>query len=150
MTTAVKEVHADSTMSLVLGSQRELELLVEKIRKDIPRYKGIPGHWTPVLIGILGNNSNQGIMQKLMTAQSIIQSLPDMPYNSSLQKIAAYLNDEFNFLSDINKLITSELVFAREKGTIDAILDEIKRACDMIAARIRSTRTEAANVPSAL
>lgn len=146
MATAVKEVHADSTMSLVLGSQRELELLVEKIRKDIPRYKGIPGHWTPVLIGILGNNSEQGMMQKLMAVQSTLRSLPDITYSSRLQRIAGYLGDEFNLLSDINRLITSELVFARENNAASAILDEIGRMCDLISARIKGIRAEVANV----
>ena len=150
MPTAVKEVNqSDSTITLVLASQKELEVLVKEIKRLITKYSGQTGHWNSILRDIVGDDE-QGMMQKLIAVQGSLRALPNIVYSSELQRIAAYLGDEFNFLDDINRLITSELVFAKEKGTANALLDEIGRLCDFINARIRSTRTEVANVPSAL
>lgn len=150
MPTAVKEVNqSDSTLTLVLASQKELEALVKEIKRLITKYSGQTSHWNTILQDIIGNKE-QGMMQKLAVIQSSLRALPNIVYSSELQRIAAYLGDEFNFLEDVNRLITTELVFAKEKGTAAAILDEIGRLCDFINTRIRSIRAEAANVPSAL
>jgi len=150
MATATKEVNqSNSTLRLVLASQKELEALVKQIKRLIKTYSGQTGHWNNILRDIVGSKE-QGMMQKLITVQGTVRDLPNIVYSSELQRIAAYLGDEFNFLDDINRLITTELVFAKKKGTIAAILDEIGRTGDMISARIRSIKTEIANVPSAL
>ena len=150
MPTETKKVNqSDSALTLVLATQKELESIIKKVKKAVSTYKGATGHWNEIIIEIVGTD-NQGMLQKLIVVQSTLRNMPNMVYSTELQKIAAYLGDEFNFLNDINKLITSELVFAREKGTVEAILDEMNRLCDFINARIHSIRTSAANVPSAL
>ncbi|MBW2973935.1 hypothetical protein KY346_06115 [Candidatus Woesearchaeota archaeon] len=119
----------EEVQEVVLNSQKELAKLLSEIKKLIPSYKGIPGHWTGIITKINGSNAKQGSLQKISAAQSSVCGLEGYDTSIELHELAAKLENDFQKLNKIKNLITNELVVAREKSEINAILDDIEMLC---------------------
>ena|GEM_PF-4712060 len=119
----------EEVQRLVLNSQKELAKLLSEIKQLLPAYKGIPGHWTEIITKITGSNAKQGLLQKISAAQSSVCGLQGYDTSIELHELAADLEKDFKRLNKINNLITNELVLAREKPEINAILDDIEMFC---------------------
>ena len=150
MAAEVKKEATESIMTEVLATQNKLQKLLKKIKRLANTYTGLPGHWTGIMLEIIGTNAKSGMLQELSAVQSDIRNLPEINYDAELQKVAANLGDEFISLQELQTLIVSETFVAKSKEELGAVLDEIKRKCDLINTDIKDTRTAVANVASAL
>ena len=129
-------------IDVILPTQQDLAKLVQDIKTAIVNFKQIPGHWTDIIIKIMGSDDeSQGLLQRLSTAQSLLRSYSEINYDMNLQRIAAYLGDQFNLLLELEQKITTELVVARKHGTIKALLSEIEDACNSILDKIIGIKT---------
>lgn len=133
----------------ILATQAKLQRILTKIKRLANTYTGLPGHWTGIMMEIVGN-SKAGMLQEISVVHSAVYNLPRISYDSDLQKLAANLGDEFISLQELQTLIASETFVARSKEELSAVLDEIKRKCDLINKDIKDTRTIVANVASSL
>ena len=149
MATEVKKEVKSDFMTDVLATQTKLEKLLKKVRRTANTYTGIPGQWTDIMMEIVGD-SKQGMMQQLSAVHSAAYNLPGISSDSKLQKLAANIYDEFQALQELQNLIVTETYIARSKEQLGAVLDEIKRKCDLIKQDIQDVRTAVANVASAL
>ena len=149
MAIEVKKEAKSDLMTQILTTQTKLEKLLKKVRRTANTYTGIPGQWTDIMMEIVGD-SKQGMMQQLSAVHSAAYNLPGISSDSKLQKLAANIYDEFQALQELQNLIVTETYIARSKEQLGAVLDEIKRKCDLIKQDIQDVRTAVANVASAL
>ena len=146
---------------LVLGSQQELKALVKKIEgvlgqikaeitnitatnKESVRKTGketkeinlYGGYWGQIPIEIVGAKE-QGMLQKLSTAQSTVMASPEFEHSDKLQILMRYLGDEGRFLLDIINKIHLEFIGRKPVTEASAVLDGLRDLCALIRTRIQ-------------
>ncbi|MBW3004864.1 hypothetical protein KY310_03455 [Candidatus Woesearchaeota archaeon] len=147
--------------ALVLGSQQELKALVKKVegvldtvktdinkilesnkesvRKTGREVKEINlrgGYWGSITLEIVGTD-DQGMAQKLSTAQATIMNSPDFNYSDKLQKLMRYLGDEYRFLLDLLHKVQLEFMGKKPITEVSAILDGLRDLCALLRTRIQ-------------
>jgi len=143
----IKEVQKkQGAVKVALRIQEPLENVITELKNLIRTYK-VPWQLSRIITKIMVGDEKQRIklLDELIFASSAVRSLQSIAYDSDLQNLGTYLDEEFNCLESIRRLLL-ELAQSSNEHEIAAIKADIIDLCDDIKRWISKVKNVTAKV----
>lgn len=142
-----KEVqNKQGAVKVALRIQEPLEKLIIELRDLIKTYK-VPWQLSHIITKIMAGDEKHRVklLDELIFAASAVRTLPNLAYDSDLQNLGTYLDEEFNCLESIRRLLI-ELAQSSNENEIAAVKDDIVDLCDETKRLISKVKAVSAKV----